>query len=221
MIVIIDTETTGIMEPRPVEVAWIKLRDLSLDITETFSQRYNPEKPIGFSAMATHNILEEDVAGMPSYKTFALPAGTEYIIGHKVDYDWEAIGFPEVMRIDTLPMARRIWKDADGHSLGALAYMLAKDKAKVRELMQSAHSAMTDVKLCRFVLSRIIKELGITSWEELWTVSEEYRIPETMPFGKHKGVSIKELPADYVKWALGNIEDMDPYLRKALEENYI
>ncbi len=38
-----------------------------------------------------------------------------------------------------------------------------------------------------------------------------------MPFGKHRGVPIKDLPKDYVRWALGNLADLDEYLRRALE----
>ena len=57
----------------------------------------------------------------------------------------------------------------------------------------------------------------MVSWEAVWAFSEEARIPETMPFGKHRGVAISDLPRDYVGWALKNLTDMDPYLRKALE----
>lgn len=28
-----------------------------------------------------------------------------------------------------------------------------------------------------------------------------------MPFGKHKGVFIKDIPTDYIKWAVLNIQD--------------
>jgi exodeoxyribonuclease X len=37
-----------------------------------------------------------------------------------------------------------------------------------------------------------------------------------MPFGKHKGEEITRIPADYRKWLLKQ-ENVDPYLRKALE----
>ncbi|MFO1382174.1 MAG: DUF3820 family protein [Moraxella osloensis] len=39
-----------------------------------------------------------------------------------------------------------------------------------------------------------------------------------MRFGKHKGVAIKDLPADYVDWLLKQA-DLDPYLHLALTEN--
>ena len=37
-----------------------------------------------------------------------------------------------------------------------------------------------------------------------------------MPFGKHKGTLIKDVPISYVKWMLGNIHNMQPSLYSAL-----
>jgi exodeoxyribonuclease X len=36
-----------------------------------------------------------------------------------------------------------------------------------------------------------------------------------MPFGKHKGLMLADLPSDYKQWLLGQ-GDIDSYLRKAL-----
>jgi exodeoxyribonuclease X len=36
-----------------------------------------------------------------------------------------------------------------------------------------------------------------------------------MSFGKHKGTAIKDVPADYKRWLLGQ-PDVEPYLAKAL-----
>jgi exodeoxyribonuclease X len=37
-----------------------------------------------------------------------------------------------------------------------------------------------------------------------------------MPYGKHKGTPIKDIPADYIGWLLKQ-SDLDPYPRKALK----
>jgi exodeoxyribonuclease X len=37
-----------------------------------------------------------------------------------------------------------------------------------------------------------------------------------MPFGKHRGMLLTDLPGDYKQWLSGQ-GDIDPYLRKALE----
>jgi hypothetical protein len=38
-----------------------------------------------------------------------------------------------------------------------------------------------------------------------------------MPFGKHKGLRLAEVPADYLGWCLRTLERLDPWLRAAME----
>lgn len=57
----------------------------------------------------------------------------------------------------------------------------------------------------------------MASWEELWEISEDARIPKIIRFGKHTGSKIEDIPHDYKRWLLGQA-DIDPYLRKALEK---
>ena len=54
--------------------------------------------------------------------------------------------------------------------------------------------------------------------EDLWDQSELARVSSVMPFGKHKGLPLSEVPSDYKRWLLGK-GDIDPYLRTALEVN--
>jgi exodeoxyribonuclease X len=50
----------------------------------------------------------------------------------------------------------------------------------------------------------------------MYAESEKARTPTTMPFGKHKGMLLADVPSDYKQWLLTR-GDIDPYLRKALE----
>jgi exodeoxyribonuclease X len=73
------------------------------------------------------------------------------------------------------------------------------------------------VALCLDLLRAIVARLGtVPSWEALWAHSETARVPTVMPFGKHRGVAMAEVPADYKRWLRGQ-PDVDPYLRQALE----
>jgi hypothetical protein len=38
-----------------------------------------------------------------------------------------------------------------------------------------------------------------------------------MPFGKHRGEELSEIPDDYLVWCLDNCDSMSPTLRKAIE----
>jgi exodeoxyribonuclease X len=156
---------------------------------------------------------EELIECLPS-SSFSLPDDCEYMIGHNVDFDWSAIGSPDIKRVCTLALSRRLWPDLDSHNQSALLYYL--ERASARELLKNAHSAGADVMICSLILGHICRQLGVGTVEDLWKESELARIPKVMPFGKHKGQLLKDVPSDYRDWLL-NQTDIDPYLRKALE----
>ena len=137
-----------------------------------------------------------------------------YIIGHNVDFDWEVIGKPEIKRICTLALARKLWPNLDSHTQSALLYYLERNSA--REQLRNAHSALTDVGICAVILDHICQQLNVKTVEDLYTESEKARIPTNMPFGKHKGTLLADVPSDYKQWLLTQ-GDIDPYLRKAFE----
>jgi exodeoxyribonuclease X len=212
--IIFDTEATGIKEPVLIEAAWLELASIEpFIVNNPFVQRYNPGKPITLGALATHHIMDEELVDCPPASSFKLPDDVSYIIGHNVDFDWEVIGRPEIKRICTLALARKLWPDVDSHTQSALLYFLERNSA--REQLRNAHSALTDVGICAVILDHICQQLGVKTAEDLYTESEKARIPTNMPFGKHKGMLLTDLPNDYKQWLLGQ-GDIDPYLRKSL-----
>jgi len=213
---IFDTESTGIDDPHVIEAAWLKIPSpTDLAPTERFLQRYNPGKPIALGALATHHIMDEDLVDCPPSSDFRLPPDTQYLIGYNIDYDWKVVGQPDVRRICVLALSRSIFPGLDSYSQSAVLYHLERHRA--RELLKNAHSAMQDVENCWLILQRLLFRMGedSASWEAVWRRSEHARIPTVMTFGKHKGIPIKDVPADYKRWLLGQ-PDVDPYLMKAL-----
>lgn len=215
---IFDTETTGIVDPVVIEAAWMKLdTPFNLHVLDGFEKRYNPGKAIDLGAMATHHIMDEDLLDCPPASDFALPADCRYLIGHNIDFDWKVIGEPPVKRICTLALCRRFFPEADSHTQTAMIYLF--ERARARELVRNAHSALADVQNCRTVLRHVLAKAGTVTetvtWEFIWSLSEAARIPTVMTFGKHKGMQIDQLPSDYKLWLLRQA-DLDPYLLKAL-----
>ncbi len=43
-------------------------------------------------------------------------------------------------------------------------------------------------------------------------------MPKQMPFGKHKGKLLTEVPAEYLKWVLETVDDLAPWLEKGIEK---
>jgi exodeoxyribonuclease X len=217
MVWAIDTETSGIKDPEVIEFAHAEIKAKPgpvFEMGESIVDRYKPTKPIELGALATHHILPEELDGCPpSPETFALP---RLVIGHNVDFDWEALGSPEgVMRIDTLALARETWPGLDSYKLGALTYHLFPGKI-ARDLLKGAHSATVDISLCFEVFKRALAALPnpIANWTDVWRASEAARIPKIMAFGKHEGLPIADVPRDYVEW-YARQDDTDPYLIKA------
>ena len=212
--VIFDTETTGRKDPIIIEGAWLELKSVDpFKLGLSFCQRYNPGKPIELGALATHHIYDEELIQCPPAKSFSLPNDVEYIIGHNIDYDWNVIDQPNIRRICTLALARKVWNSIDAYSQSALLYFIDRDNA--RDILKKAHSAETDVRICATILEKICIELDISSFEHLWELSEDARTPTVMPFGKHKGTLITDIPIDYKKWLLSQ-DNIDPYLKDAL-----
>jgi len=232
---LIDTETTGFDEPDVIELAWMgPLHVFSPPDAGIEKMRFRPRKPISLGAMAVHHILDEDLAGEPEWPGSWTPPA-DYIVAHSVDYDWKAIGQPNVKRICTLALSRRLWPDLDSHSLSALTYHFT-DRREARELLKGAHGAATDVELCCRVLCQILRAMPkVASWDRLWDASERARVPTHLDFGKYgpksdwakahnqpKGMPIADLPhldSNYLWWLLSGKCDQvndDPYLAKAL-----
>lgn len=222
--IILDTETHT-LNGQPIEIAYapIQIHDgkLTLDKSQIFDQLYRVDEPISYAAMAVHHILESELVDQPHYTSFSLPQDTTYIIGHNIDYDIRAlekcgVDISKIKAICTLALARLVWPDAEAHNISALIYMITKGSAKARDMIKKAHRADMDIILTANILMHEIHHLKIQTIEELYTASEDARIPRTINFGKHRGTAITDLPADYMQWLLRQ-EDLDPYLRKAIE----
>ncbi len=223
--IILDTETHK-LNGYPIEIAYAPIQiengKLSLDRSQIFDQLYSiGDEKISYASMAVHHILESDIEGKPNFSSFELPNETQYIIGHNIDYDIRAIeqcgvNTQNIKAICTLALARVVWPNVEAHNLSALIYMISKGSEKAREMLRGAHRADADIILTANILMHIIYQLKIQTIEELFEASEDARIPRSITFGKHRGTAISDLPPDYVQWLLRQ-EDLDPYLRKALE----
>lgn len=225
--VVLDTETSDVSDDaRVIEFACTSIMEapepllLDSDSVTVADARFSSDRPISYGAMAAHHIIDEDLVGLRPFPGFDSSRGIEYIIGHNVDFDWRMMGRPKVRRICTLALCRSLWPLADEHTLAAMVYFLSRDKLRAQRMARGAHSAKADVEmLLDVVLPEILLKLlpRATTWEELWVISEDARIPTIMSFGKHKGVPMRDVPGDYKRWLL-NQPDVDPYLAIALRK---
>ena len=218
---ILDTETHD-LNGYPIEIAYapcsFEQGVLVINQGEVFDEYFSCPEPIALGALATHHILETDIAEKPSFDTFKMPQGVQYLIGHNIDYDIKAIQKCQpdftVKGICTLALCRMVWPDLP-HTLGAMYYHVMDDLELARKHLRHAHNAKADIYFTGVILKTLVEQLGIKDMNSLFIMSESARIPKYITFGKHKGTAIKDLDSGYVSWLLKQ-PDLDPYLRKAL-----
>lgn len=220
---ILDVESTGLDEPQVIEYGampvWFTQGGI-LGFSDIHVSRHMPTKPISAGAMGTHGIIEEDLVGCPPFSLEQVGFECEYLIGHGIDYDWKALGEPDVKRIDTLAFSRHLWPELDSHKLMAMVFHI--DRQEGKRFFAGAHSVSTDVQAAAFLLIHILAEIGkrgnlVTDMATLWGMSEFARIPTIIGFGKHKGTAIKDLPSDYCQWYQRQAET-DQCLIKAMQK---
>ena len=218
---ILDTETHD-LNGYPIEIAYapcsFEQGVLVINQGEVFDEYFSCPEPIALGALATHHILEADIAEKPSFDTFKMPQGVQYLIGHNIDYDITAIQKCQpdftVKGICTLALCRMVWPELP-HTLSAMYYHVMDDLELARKHLRHAHNAKADIYFTGVILKTLVEQLGIKDMNSLFIMSETARIPKYITFGKHKGAAIKELDPSYVTWLLRQ-DDLDPYLRKAL-----
>ena len=98
----------------------------------------------------------------------------------------------------TMRLAQALYPTAENHRLSTLASMFAVE-------VEPTHRALADVGAC-FELLRNIAKKEDKSIDELLVIASQTSPESLMPFGKHKGKMIKDLPSDYVAWLSTTLE---------------
>lgn len=216
---VFDTESAS-LAGGVVEIA-LTILDDGFNVVFEAESLIDPECPISPTAMGIHHITDKMVWDKPTLAEWAevtrYPFMSDDLIlcGHNVAFDIRMCKdiLPEQFTsLCTLKLARAVWPEAPDHKLQTLRYMLGLDAG-------DAHRAMGDVKACVSLLRKLRDDAGLTLADMLNIVSQPMSLDSLMPFGKHKGTPLQELPKTYIAWALSprGLTNCDPELRAALE----
>jgi len=197
-----DTETTGVKPDRDriIEIAaYDPVRD------KTFQSLINPLCPIPPGATAIHHITDEMVQEAPSFaemaaKFIAFCSDEVVLIAHNNDafdkpfleheFSRHEVDLPSWLYIDSLKFARKYRSDLPRHSLQHLREYHGIES-------NNAHRALDDVIILHKVFSELVDDLTM---EEILELMNQKQILRQMPFGKHRGKPLKEIPPGYVRW---------------------
>lgn len=205
--VCLDCETTGldIVNDHIIEVAAVRFTfDTVLDSFETL---INPGCPISAASQAIHHISDDMVREAPPIQEM-LPSildfiGGHIVVGHGIGFDMNVIaeaaskhGVPCSLRsnqlIDTLRLARH-YGESPVNSLDSLRQHFNIE-------WQGAHRAMADVQVNIEIFKRLSQKFK-TVTQLFDTLAKPIQM-KIMPLGKYKGREFKDLPLDYLRWAV-------------------
>lgn len=201
-----DTETTGIRTDRDriIEIAAFDPKR-----EKNFCAFVNPEIPIPKEASDITHITDEMVKDAPTFhevgKQFIeFCSGKVIMIAHNNDsFDQPllnnemkrvALQTPDWLYLDSLKWARKYRFDLPRHNLQFLreAYNITANQA---------HRALDDVMVLYEIFSQLTDDLPIHTIYEL--MQQKQKITH-MPFGKHQGKKLSEVPQHYIAWLKEN-----------------
>lgn len=214
--IVFDTEVNSLDAKEVIELAHVECYFVGdkLEYGEIESGLFKPSQPFEAGAVAIHGITPFDVEACDDSSKASIPEA-EFIIAHNVDFDAEVMKITNAKRICTLALSRHLWPEYKSHTLSALFLELFGMTPANVKILRSAHTASVDVKILMDVLDAIVAKLQVKTMDELHQKSEAARVPTHMPYGKHKGALIADVPRDYVQWLLKQ-SDVCPYLRIAM-----
>lgn len=219
MILVIDTETTGLSPETDnvVELAVVQV-DLKAKIIARYGQTLvNPGREIPHVASAIHHIVGRDVLEAPVLGEAAkllVPDDADAYCAHNATFDRGFLKeLPERPWVCTWKCANAVWSDAPSYGNQVLRYWLGIDVPVLQGRGAFPHSALYDALTTAQILIKLLEERTL---EELVSISERPMLMRKMTFGKHAGLPFAEVPKDYRAW-LRRQPNLDEDLKHTLD----
>ncbi len=223
MIVVLDTETTG-LDPetdRVVEIAAVRLDKVDgvWAVVSEKSCLVDPGRPIPAAASAVHHLTDSDVVDARN-----LSEAIEYLdlrekdvlVAHNADFDRGMLpGLATHPWICTWKVANKLVTDAPSYGNQVLRYHLGLDVTSGEGRDGQPHSALYDARTTAQIMLHLLSH---ATAKDMVAITQEPVLLKKMPFGKHRGVEFAQVPADYRAWLRGR-PDLDRDLKYTLDHH--
>lgn len=222
---IYDFETTGvdIHACEPVQVASM-LIDLRNDGTyDTLSEvsMYLKIKAdtIPSGAQAVHGISKEVTESHGFDPHEVIPQLSPIVMGYNNnaydDHISRRYGAEFELSFDLFPIVKRL-KNMGVLGSGKLGNVY---RELTKREPENAHDALGDVRMTAGLIKPLMRAMNVSKFSEMVDSTDRPigSLRMTMPFGKHKGMLIGDLPRSYARWAIENLTDIDGDLKASLE----
>lgn len=210
---VIDTETAG---QRLEEDAVIEIGSADLDlrtgrIGNPMQTLVDPDGvPINPQARRVHQISDAMLLGAPPFAEAARPfVGAQTYAAQRAEFDRSRLRFPGRW-LCTYKLALRAFPECPAHGLQSLVKYVPLDLSDVRPAMEGLHPhrALYDALATAVLLRQVAQVLmprcaGLADFlDRAARVSAEPALLARLRFGRHKGVPLAEVPADYLDWLI-------------------
>lgn len=230
-VVAVDLETTGVDKDKDniVQVAAVLSYCTGNEMTRPrtiFSTLCNPGHPIPEEVSKVHGITDEDVRWSPS-QSWALFNLKNLVNSLKAHYKVVLAGqnqvrfdipfmdgklkkpfFREFPTLDTYIEVMRHYPTWE-HKLGPLYEKVVCKKAV------DAHDAAADCHMVLEILSSMVSNYDHI--QDMINAQASPVVLDHMPFGKYKGVEMRDVPLSYIEYCVQNFTDMAPDIMVTLD----
>lgn len=222
-IAVVDLETTGFAPPEAAvcEFGFSDVLSCAFDLSGAPYDWYvsaptnflcNPGHPIPPETSAIHHIIDEDVAGAPSFHDIAAQVirsdAVDIYAAHNAKFERQFItdemtgGKPWIC---TYKCALRVWPDAPNHQNQTLRYWLNPFGIS-RQIASETHRAGPDAYVTAFTLAELLKLHPV---DDLIQWSSAPAILPRVTVGMHRGKKWSEVDSGFIHWVLGKDFDED------------
>ncbi|MCW8838896.1 MAG: 3'-5' exonuclease, partial [Thiovulaceae bacterium] len=163
-----------------------------------------------------------------------LNTNDNYMIIHNAPFDLGMLakeGFNAKMKvIDTLRVAKHIYKDEEAHRLQYFRYKMGLYKDEQKEANElgievKAHDAIGDVLVLKLFLSKLRASVQKIFPDEnpvdkMVDLTNTPILIDKFRFGKYKGKTLREVAhedAGYLRWMLSSMDNLDNDMRYSLQ----
>lgn len=214
----IDTETTG-KDYKTAEVIHLGIADKNGMRGEFFSASIPvPHEVSALTHISNRMVQDKPIFTQAAIESFMPVNYNNYTyIAHNSFYDQQVLeryGFGDANWICSLKLAKKIYSENRLHNLPYLRYFLGIDVSEELISHRADVDALVTFKAFEIMLTELENSGDVDKNQpylpQLLAIMNAPVIMNKMPFGKHKGKLLKEIPLSYWQWAFENMDALNP-----------
>ena len=226
-IIVVDTETTSAVPEQAelVELGYAIKTNAGWMKDNELYKPFDPIPPEASEISHISNKMVEDcehfVSATDSCKNVVETCSKQGVLmlAHNAQYDRKVLDKYEIAFNDelcTLALARKLFYNDESVTKFTLSYLRYRFDLEPDE-ENTAHRAGDDCIITGLLIEHLLDvmeeqgiiEESVSYYDQIVEYLSQPTFIEKMPFGKHKGVPMEDIPMDYWTWALDKLDSLN------------